>query len=89
VAWLQADGRGAPLEPGKHNALTVNLGPCSAVILPTHRLAVTISGSNFPNYDRNTHTGEGPTARTAIAAVEQVFHHSDEPSRLILPVVHD
>lgn len=78
-----------PLEPGKHYALTVNLGPCSAAILPMHRLAVMMAGSNFPNYDRNTHTGEGPTARTAIDAVEQVFHHRDEPSRLILPVVHD
>src|SRR5262249_45313475 len=49
------------LEPGRRYHVAVDLGHTAATILPGHALRVEVAGSSFPMFDRNLHTGEGPT----------------------------
>ena len=76
-----------PLEPHKKYLITVDVGHAAALIGPGHCLAVQIAGSNFPNYDRNKHTGEGSEGTTTLIANEQVWHTLVEQSQVILPIV--
>jgi predicted acyl esterase len=45
-----------------------------------------VAGSNFPIFDRNTNTGEGPTGAHP-RGLEHVWHTAGHPSRVILPLV--
>ncbi|MEU1276213.1 CocE/NonD family hydrolase [Streptomyces sp. NPDC005799] len=74
-----------PGEPAEH---VVDLWSTSTVFRAGHRIRVQVTSSNFPRWDRNLNTGEPEdNATTARAARQQVFHSSDRPSRIILPVV--
>ncbi len=73
------------MKPGEVVEITVDLGPVAATIANGHRLRVDISGADFPLYDRNSNTGEGPFSGNAIVANEKVFHHPGHTSRIILP----
>jgi uncharacterized protein len=75
----------SPLVSGQRYRLVVDLGHAAARIDVGHRLAVQIAGSNFPVYDRNLHTGEGPTGTRMLVSTERVFHSTANLSRLILP----
>jgi predicted acyl esterase len=77
----------SPLEPGKKHLLKIDLGHAAARIDRDHRLCVQVAGSNFPIFDRNTNTGEGPTGARTRVATEHVWHTAGHPSRVILPVV--
>jgi hypothetical protein len=47
------------------------------------RLRLDVSGGNFPKYDRNPNTGEGPFAAAAFRPVRLTVHHGgDRPSRI-------
>ncbi len=77
----------SPLEPEKVYLINVDLGHAAARIDPGHRLCVQIAGSNFPIYDRNLNTGEGPTGTRALVSTEQVHHTPLRPSLVWLPLV--
>src|SRR5260370_38370924 len=49
---------------------TVDLGHTAATILPSHALRVEVAGSSFPMFDRNLHTGEGPSGRRKQVCVQ-------------------
>ncbi|HEX3053778.1 MAG TPA: CocE/NonD family hydrolase C-terminal non-catalytic domain-containing protein [Aggregatilineaceae bacterium] len=58
--------------------------------MPSHRIRLEVSSSNFPRFARNTNTGgdianEG--ADQCIPAVNRIFHDSAHPSHLILPII--
>lgn len=74
------------MEPGRVYELTVDLGPCAAVIAPGHRLQVDICGALFPLYDRNSNTADGIFGKETAVAAEQVHHSPGALSRLILPL---
>ncbi len=76
----------SPLESGKVYEITVDLGPCAAMIANGHRLRVDICGSLFPLYDRNPNTGEGPFGAKTLVSTESVYHTSLKASRIVLPV---
>jgi predicted acyl esterase len=76
-----------PLVPGKKYRLQIDLGHAAARLDKGHRLAVQVAGSNFPMYDRNTNTGEGPSGSRILVATEKVWHTAATPSRLVLPVM--
>ncbi|UCG50727.1 MAG: CocE/NonD family hydrolase [Candidatus Latescibacterota bacterium] len=76
------------LEPGRIYELKIDLGATALAIKPNHRIRLEISSSNFPKYDRNPNTGEHPwTAVEYRAAKQTVYHGSEHPSRVVLPVV--
>jgi putative CocE/NonD family hydrolase len=53
-----------------------------------HRIALEVSSSNFPRFDRNLNTGHELGADAEMRpAVQTVFHDGERPSRLVLPVV--
>jgi len=78
----------SPLEPGRPYGYTIDLRSTSHVVLAGHRLAVFVSSSDFPRYDRNANSGlpfgEDTSTRTAA---QTVFHDGPRPSAVVLPVV--
>lgn len=62
------------MEPGRVYELTVDLGPCAAMVAPGHRLQVDICGAMFPLYDRNPNTAAGIFGKETAVAAEQVHH---------------
>jgi len=80
---LRARSRGALLTPGEVAELPVELGSVAHVLLPGHRLRVTVTSSWFPLVDRNLNTG-GPVGSETDALVATNAVHWG--SRLDLPV---
>jgi hypothetical protein len=76
----------ALLIPGRRYRVAVDLGHTAATILPGHAIRVEIAGSAFPMFDRNLHTGEGPTGERRVVAMQSVWHMPVAASRLVLPV---
>jgi putative CocE/NonD family hydrolase len=80
------------LEPDRVYRYEIPLGPVGAQIAAGNRLRLTISSSDFPQWDRNLNTGgelfaEGPTA--GVAATQTVLHGADHASFVTLPVVSE
>ncbi len=57
------------------------------VFRPGHQIRVDVTSSNFPQFDRNLNTGEGPESGKIRVARNTVFHTAERPSAIILPVV--
>ena len=56
--------------------------------LPGHRIRVEISSSNFPQFDRNPNTGHDFALDDNLSvATQSIFHDSEHPSHILLPVV--
>ena len=79
-----------PITPGRVYEYQIDLGPVCALLKPGERLRLTVSSSDFPQWDRNLNTG-GPIGKEGVLAAktctQTVLHDQDHPSRLILPVV--
>ncbi|MEU3271120.1 CocE/NonD family hydrolase [Saccharomonospora sp. NPDC006951] len=75
----------APAEPGTFYELAVNLRPTAWRFHTGHRIRLAIAGSDFPQYDLNTGTGNplGDDAE-AIPSVQRVRHTASQPSTLLL-----
>lgn len=79
--------RRAQIEPGKVYQYAIDLGPTSSVFRRGHRIALEISSSNFPHYDRNMNNGNLQGAGTAVVAQQRILHDAANPSRLVLSVM--
>ncbi len=75
------------LEPGKVYQYEIDLWATSNVFLPGHKIAIEISSSNFPSFDRNTNCGGegGPDCRKVARQI--VAHSAEYPSHMVLPVI--
>lgn len=76
------------LVPGQTVKITVPLTYVAHRVPAGSRLALLVSGGDFPTSDPNPHTGE-PIA-TSVAcrlAVQTVFHDRERPSSITLPVL--
>jgi uncharacterized protein len=72
-------------EPQLHE---IDLVATAVLVSRGSRLRLDISSSEFPTFELNPGTGGRITSDTATAPSTQwVFHDSDHPSRLILPIV--
>jgi len=79
---------GTPITPGAVIEYEIDLWSTSNTFLPGHAIRLEVSSSNFPRFDRNPNTGELPGRSAEMAsALQTVFHASEYPSRLILPVI--
>lgn len=76
-----------PLKPNEAYEFEVDMVGTANVFQPGHRIRVDITSSNFPQFDRNLNTGEGPDSAKIRVAKNTVFHAADRPSAIILPVV--
>jgi hypothetical protein len=78
------------LNPHVPNKYTIKLNPIGIEIQPGQRLRLDVSSSDFPNFDRNHNTGKDFWTDTELKVAKQtVFHNSEMPSRLLLPLVAD
>ncbi len=78
-----------PLVPGEVYELRIDLGPVGAHVPAGSRLRLTVSSSDFPQWDRNLNTGATPgtdTALVATPATQTILHDADHPTRVTLPV---
>ena len=76
------------IEPGRVYAFNVDMWETSNVFKAGHRVRLEVSSSNFPRFDRNLNTGHRPGVDAEMRVAEQtVYHDSERPSRLVLPVI--
>ena len=90
---LRARYRASPrastlIEPGKIYRYEIDLGVTSNVFFAGHKARVEISSSNFPRFDRNLNTADAwGTATMPIKATQSVYHDSEHPSQIVLPII--
>jgi putative CocE/NonD family hydrolase len=78
----------SPLEREKIYKFSIDLWATSNVFKAGHRIRVYVSSSNFPRFDRNRNTGERILEATrSVKAHQTVYHDTEHPSALVLPVV--
>jgi hypothetical protein len=76
------------IEPGKRYRYDIDLWVTSNLFKAGHRIRVEISSSNFPRFDRNPNTGHDFGADAQLLKAEQtVFHDSEHPSHILLPMI--
>lgn len=77
-----------PLERGKIYPLDLISYPTSNLFKAGHRIRVDISSSNFPRFDINPNTRE-PLGRSRMFknAHQKIYHESEYPSHVVLPVI--
>ena len=67
---------------------TIDLWATANLFKKGHQIRVEISSSNFARFDRNTNTGgEIGAEATFVPALQTVYHTSEYPSHITLPVV--
>jgi putative CocE/NonD family hydrolase len=80
--------RAEPIEPGKVYKYVIDLWATSNVFKAGHRIRVYISSSNFPRFNRNLNTGEPTLGATKMVKANQtIYHDSDHPSFITLPII--
>jgi uncharacterized protein len=78
------------IEPGKVYEYKIDLWATSNIFLKGHKIRVEISSSNFPRFDRNLNTGNFFATDTVInKAAQVVFHDTEHPSHVVLPVIRN
>jgi len=76
------------LVPGKIYEYKIDLWSTSNVFLKGHKIRLEVSSSNFPRFDRNLNTGKSAGTDTEfVKATNTIYHDSEHPSALVLPVV--
>jgi putative CocE/NonD family hydrolase len=82
----------SPIEPHGVYRYQIPLGPVGIRVPAGYRLRLTVSSSDFPQWDRNLNTGgplfdEGPLA--PVVATQLILHDADHPSCLTLPIMSE
>ena len=82
--------RSSLIEPGGSYQLTIDLVATSNLFQRGHRIRLEVYRSNFPRFDRNLNT-DAPVAESSEPRIarQTVFHDSDLPSHLLLPVISE
>lgn len=76
------------MEPGKVYELEVTPMSTSALIDKGHRIRVEVSSSSFPRFARNLNTGGNNWEdEEGVVAHNIVYHSSEHPSQIRLPIV--
>lgn len=83
-------GYAAPklMEPGRIYPVDVDEMVTASHFAKGHRIRLEISGSNFPNYERNMNTGGRNYDESRPAtAVNKIYHDAAHPSSVVLSVL--
>ena len=76
------------LDPGKTERFDIDLWVTSNVFKRGHRIRLEVASSNFPRFDRNPNSGKPFGTDTELLPAKQtVYHDTERPSHLVLPVV--
>ena len=76
------------LEPGEVYEFTFQLYPTSNVFKKGHRIRLDISSSNWPRFDVNPNTGGDLGVERRFEIAEQtIYHESEHPSHVVLPII--
>lgn len=76
------------LSPNELVKYVIDLWNTAHVFLPGHRIRVHVTSSAFPKYDRNPNTADDlGTSEHMEIAVQTVYHDSEHPSAVILPMM--
>jgi predicted acyl esterase len=75
------------LEPGRVYRFEIDLWATANRFKAGHRIRVDISSADFPRFDRNTNRGGEPG--DCIPARQTIYHDSEHPSHLLLPLLGD
>ncbi len=66
----------------------IDLWATSNVFKAGHQIRLYVSSSNFPRFNRNLNTGESTMGATGmVKATQTIYHDSEHPSALVLPIV--
>ena len=81
-------GDPALLEPGRPYEFSIDLWATSNVFRAGHCIRLQVTSSSFPRWDRNPNTGHelGADAEMQVAH-QQIWHDTEHPSCVLLPVV--
>ncbi len=75
------------IEPGKVYEYNIDLWDTALVLPPGHRIRITIISASNPRYEPNPNTGEPFRKHTYTTKAENnIYHSSEYPSALILPI---
>ncbi len=77
------------LEPGRIYRYEIPIGPIGVKVDAGERIRIQVTSSDFPQWDRNLNTGNSPGSEglaSAIVATQAVYHDTEHPSCIILPV---
>jgi len=76
------------IKPNNIYRYEIDLWATSNVFKKGHRIRMEISSSNFPRFDRNLNTGKNfATDTTWVKAEQTIYHSSEYPSCIVLPVI--
>jgi putative CocE/NonD family hydrolase len=77
-----------PTAPGSIGHYSIDLAATSVVVKARHRLVLQLSSSQYPTFELNPNTGQRITDSAEVAtATQRIFHDSQNPSRLFLPII--
>lgn len=78
---------GAPelLEPGRVYRFEIDMWATANRFKAGHRLRVDVCSADFPRYDRNSNLGGAPGDH--VPAQQAIYHDSQHPSHVILPIL--
>lgn len=86
--FRQGFGREILLEPGKIEKYRIELFDMGHVFLPGHRIRMEISSSAYPILHPNPNTGNPIATDTQEQVAHQtIYHDSEHPSSVLLPVI--
>jgi putative CocE/NonD family hydrolase len=79
--------RPSPLTPGEPVRASVVLPPTAITFMPGHRIRVSVSGSNHPRYEQNSHTGADRFDPDAAVPAEITLHFGPDAAATVhLPI---
>jgi len=73
-------------QPGKPTVVEVDLWSTSQLFVEGHRIRVSVSSSNYPQFEKNLNNGGDRLADSKIAG-NTIYFGQGHPSRVILPIV--
>jgi len=86
--WRDGYEKEVWMEKGKVYKLEMSPMSTSNLFKKGHRVRIEIAGSNFPRFDRNMNTGgNNYDEKTGVVANNLIYHTSQYPSQLRLPIV--
>jgi putative CocE/NonD family hydrolase len=76
------------IDPGKIYKIRIDNLITSNLFKKGHRIRLQVTSSKTPHYDPNTNTGNHlATDKELVKATQTIYHDSEHPSRLILPII--
>ncbi|MEA2530324.1 MAG: uncharacterized protein QOG89_1968, partial [Thermomicrobiales bacterium] len=86
--YRQGTDQPRPIARGEVYEYQIDLWATSNLFRRGHRLALEVSSSNFPRFDRNPNTGHDLGADAELRpALQTIYHDRERPSRLTLPII--